>query len=330
LTFLRAIPFSFNILWRLALVFPFMIIALILVGILAGFLVLLTAAVSPVLSLVIIGFFGVGVSVLPTMVGIRLGLRARGASVRSSAFGLALPAIGYGLFEALCALLIMALGVAAYIFATPLTLQDFSQLTRMDEDVVIQQLMSVSPAITLSIFWVGGVLILGLRAALLTPLAGASIGADPSGRPHTPFYGFGSEFLSLLPLVFLSYLLWGFAVPLVVAICYLLGFGDSLLAAANQIEMMEGTEVLGLLGLETGVFLGMVVLIYLWAFSLQCAGGALVYLNHVAREVDAQSAFDMSMDEHLEAATPAAPQREIQPSDVMELVRRRMQQNKRD
>ncbi|WP_342071593.1 hypothetical protein [Yoonia algicola] len=58
--------------------------------------------------------------------------------------------------------------------------------------------------------------------------------------------------------------------------------------------------------------------------------GALVYLNHVAREVDAQSAFDMAMDEHLEAASPTADQREIQPSDVMELVRRRMQQNKRD
>ncbi|WP_342071594.1 hypothetical protein [Yoonia algicola] len=273
MTFLRAIPFSFNILWRLALVFPFMIIALIMVGILAGFLVLLTAAVSPLLAVVIMGFFGVGASVLPTMVGTRLGLRARGASVRSSAFGLALPAIGYGLFEALCALLIMALGVAAYLFATSLTLEDFTQLTQMDEDVVIQQLMSVSPAITLSIFWVGGVLILGLRAALLMPLAGASIAADPSGRPHTPFYGFASEFLSLLPLVFLSYLLWGLAVPLAVAICYLLGFGDAVIAAANQIEMTGGNEALGLLGVETGVFIGIVVLVYLWAFSLQCAGG---------------------------------------------------------
>ncbi|HEV8035995.1 hypothetical protein [Yoonia sp.] len=332
MTFLRAIPFSFNILWRLALVFPFMTIALIMLGIVAGFLVFVTAFIAPLVSILLIGFFAVGASVLPTMVGTRLGLRARGASVRNSAAGLVLPAVGYGLFEALCVLLIVALSSVVYVLATPLTWQDLGQLIEMDEDVLLQQLMSVSPVITLIIFAVGGLFVVSLRAALLTPFAGASIGADPSGRAHTPFYGFGSAFWSLLPLTILSYVLWGLAVPLVTLICFMLGFGEALAMAASQVETMEGAELLDLLGLETGVFLALLIVFYLWAFSLQCAGGALAFLNHLARENDAQNAFDMSMDAHLAAASQTSPrvQKEMQSADVMELVRSRMRQNKRD
>ena len=330
MTFLRAIPFSFNILWRLALVFPFVIIALVAIGMVAGILVVFTSFVSPVLALLIGVFFGVGASVFPVLVGTRLGLRARGASVRSSAAGMVLPAVGYGFFEALCALLIFALGSAAYLYATPLTLDDLTQFSRMDEDVIFQQLMSVDPAITLSVLWVGGLLLFGLRAALLVPFAGSSIGADPSGRSHTPFYGFGSGFLSLLLLVIASYLVWTFSVLIVVEIFALLGFDEALSLAVAQMEAVtEWGDLVSLMGPEMALFLGLLLLFYLWGFSLQCAGGALVYLNHVAREAEAQNAFDMSMDAHLEELNETTPQREIQPQDVMELVRSRMQQNQR-
>jgi hypothetical protein len=330
LTFLRAIPFSLNILWRLALVFPFVIIALIAIGMVAGILVFFTSFASPMLALLIAVFFGVGASVFPVLVGTRLGLRARGASVRSSAAGMVLPAVGYGLFEALCALLILGLGVAAYLYATPLTLQDLTQLGQMDEGVAFQQLMAVDPAITLSIFWVGGLLLFGLRAALLVPFAGSSIGADPGGRPHTPFYGFGSEFLSLLALVIASYLVWGFSVLILVKIYDVLGYGEALTMAAAQMETVtEWGDLVNVMGPEIAVFLGLLVLLNLWGFSLQCAGGALAFLNHLAREAEAQEAFDMTMDAHLEELTQTTPQREIQPQDVMELVRSRMQQNKR-
>lgn len=331
MTLLRAIPFSLAILWRLTLVFPFLIIGLAMFGLIAAVLMFFLAFVSPVLTFLVALSFGVAASVLPVMIGARLGLQARGASTRNSYLGLILPAVGYGLFEAFCVLLIFAGALGVYLVATPLSLQDLAQLQSMDPELLAQQLMSVSPAITLSLLWVGGVLVIGLRAALLMPFAGASVGADPSGRAHTPFYGFGSEFISLLILVAISYILWALAVPAAIAASYLLGFGDNLSAALAQLEFAQGAAALELLGLETAVFIGISVLIYLWGFSLQCAGGVLIYMNQAQAFADQQNAFDMSLDAHLAAPSPAQapPERQMQSADVMELIRSRMEQNKR-
>jgi len=330
-TFLRAILFSFAILWRLALVFPFMIVALVLVGIAASFVMVILAFVSPVLTFVLALCFGVAASVLPVIVGARLGLQVKGASTRNSYVGLLLPAIGYGLFEAICVLLIVAGAMAVYLFATPLTLQDLAQLDSMEPALLAQQLGSVSPAIALSLLWVGSVLALGLRAALLMPFAGASVGADPSGRAHTPFYGFGSEFLSMLILVALSYILWAFSVPIAIVISGLLGFGDGLSAGMELLASVRGAGSLELPGVEAAVFFGMVLFMYLWGFSLQCAGGVLIYMNQAEQVADQQNAFDMTMDDHLQSMTGATPQpkREIQSADVMELIRSRMQNNQK-
>ena len=331
MTLLRAIPFSLAVLWRMVLVFPFMIIGLIMFGILVAFFMFIAAFISPFLSVIIAMAFGVSASVLPVMIGARLGLQAKGSGVRNSYLGLLLPAVGYGLFEAFCVLLIIVAAAGVYFLATPLTVQDLGQLIRMDETVLLEQLMSVSPAITLSLLWVGGVLVIGLRAALLMPLAGASVGADPSGRPHTPFYGIGRDFLSMLILVAIAYILSGLTIPIVIAICYMLGFGESLAAIFMQLEAAPSLETLNLFGLETAVFIGLTLIFYLWVFSLQSAGGVLVYMNQVQEIADQQNAFDMSMDEHLQTMTSDAPlsDRPMQSEDVMELIRSRMQQNKR-
>lgn len=329
MTLLRAILFSFAILWRLVLVFPFLIIGLALFGLIAAILMFLLTFVSPVLTFLVALSFGVAASVLPVMIGARLGLQAKGASTRNSILGLILPAVGYGLFEAICVVLIIASATAVYFLATPLTLQDLAQLQSMDPDLLVQQLMSVSPAIGLSLLWVGGILVIGLRAAFLMPFAGASVGADPSGRAHTPFYGFGSEFLSMLILVAMSYILWAFTVPIAIAISFLLGFGDDLVAALAQLDVAQGAAALELLGLETAVFIGISVLLYLLGFSLQCAGGVLIYMNQAEDVADQQNAFDLSMDAHLAATSSAPPEPQTQPVDVMELIRSRMEQNKR-
>ena len=331
MTLLRAIPFSLAVLWRLVLVFPFMIIGLIMFGIIAGFFIFIMAFIAPVLAVVLAVAFGVAATVLPVIIGSRLGLQAKESSVRNTYFGLLLPAVGYGLFEVFCMLLITGAAAVVYFMATPLTLDDLGRLGAMDQTALLEQLMSVNPAITLSLLWVTGVMIIGLRAALLMPLAGASIGADPGGRPHTPFYGFGRDFLSMLILVAISYMLSSFAIPISAAICYLLGFGENLTTALAQLEADPGLGAIDLLGLETGVFIGLSLLFYIWAFSLQSAGGVLAFMNQVEEIADKQSAFDMSMDEHLQSISTrtAQPERPIQSQDVMELVRSRMQQNKR-
>ncbi|PJI91200.1 hypothetical protein BC777_0024 [Yoonia maricola] len=330
MTLLRAIPFSFNVLWRLALVFPFMILAIIVFGIIATVFVVIAAFIAPLAALIMGVAFGVATSVLPVIVGARLGLQAKQSSMRNTYFGLMLPAVGYGLFEAFCVLLIFLLGAGVYLVATPLSLEDLAQFTMMDQEVLMAQLLSVNPAITLSIFWVGGVLIVALRAALLMPFAGASIGSDPGGRAHTPFYGFGSEFISLLILVAISYILSSFTVPIVLAICYMLGFGDALETAIAQINANASPAAVSLLGTETGIFIGLCVVFYIWAIALQSAGGVLAYMKQAEDFSDQQNAFDMSMDAHLETMTNAQPvERPMQSEDVMELIRSRMQQNKR-
>lgn len=331
MTLLRAIPFSLAVLWRMVLVFPFLIIALIMFGIIAAFFMFVIAFVSPVLSIIVAMAFAVSASVLPIIVGARLGLQARQSSVRNSFLGLLLPAIGYGLFEVFCLLLIVAGAAAVYFFATPLTLEDLGRFAGMDDTMVLEQLMALDPAVTLSVLWVGGVLIIGLRAALLMPFAGASVGADPGGRPHTPFYGFGRDFLSLLFVVTIAYILSAFAIPIAIALCYLLGYGESLTAAIAQLETAQGLDALNVLGLETGVFIGLSLLFYIWAISLQSAGGVVSYMDEARAVADQQNAFDMSMDDHLQKISSAAPQpaRPMQSQDVMELIRSRMQQNKR-
>lgn len=330
-TLLRAIPFSLAVLWRMVLVFPFMIIALIMFGIIAAFFMFIIAFVSPFLTIIAGTAFGVASSVLPVIVGARLGLQAKQSSMRNSYLGLLLPAIGYGLFEVFCVLLIVAGAATVYFLATPLTLDDLGRFAAMDNSMVLEQLIALDPAVTLSVLWVAGVLIIGLRAALLMPFAGASVGADPGGRPHTPFYGFGRDFLSMLFVVVIAYILSAFAVPLSIAICYLLGYGESLTAAMAQLETTQGLDALDLLGLETGIFIGLALIFYIWAISLQSAAGVVSYMDEARAVADQQNAFDMSMDDHLQKISSGAtpPDRPMQSEDVMELIRSRMQQNKR-
>ncbi len=329
MTLLRAIPFSLNVLWRLAIVFPFMLVAIFVFGFIATIFTVLVMFVSPLVGFLMAMSFAVAAGVLPVIVGARLALQARRASMRNSYFGLMLPAIGYGLFEAFCVMLITAAGAGVYLVATPLTFDDFGRFATMDQEMLVEQLLSVSPAVSLSILWVGGVLMIGLRAALLMPFAGASIGMDPGGRPHTPFYGFGSDFISLLILVAIGYILSMLAVPIALALCYLLGFGQTLAATLPQLEANPSLSALALMGKEVWIFLGICLLLYLWSFSLQSAGGALAYINQLQEVSDQQNAFDMSMDAHLESmSNPQPVERPIQSEDVMELIRSRMQQKK--
>lgn len=316
----------------MVLVFPFMILGIIMFGIIAAIFIFVTAFISPIAAVLIGVAFGVASSILPVIIGARLGLQAKQASCRNSYFGLLFPAIGYGMFEAFGLILIFAAAIGVYLVATPLSVQDLLQLTTLDETVLVEQLMSVSPAITLSLLWVGGVLMIGLRAALLMPLAGGSVGADPGGRAHTPFYGFGREFISLLILVAIAYVLSTLAIPLAVLVCAALGFGENLAIAAEQLENTPDIELLGALGMEAWIFLGITLLLYLLAFSLQSAGGVLAYVNEAELVSDRQNAFDMSMDTQLDKkpSPQRVAERQVQSEDVMELIRSRMQQNKKN
>ena len=147
MTLLAAFPFSFAILWRYILVFPFLLLAMAVFAFLFGLLAFVLALVSPAIAIMLVIGLGLASTVFPVIVGMRLGLQAKEIKPRNSYFGLLLPAIGYGLIEAICILLIAGVGAAIYFFVMGLSFQDLNALTMLDEDALVAQLLAVNHAI---------------------------------------------------------------------------------------------------------------------------------------------------------------------------------------
>lgn len=323
--FLRAIPFSFAILWRYAIALPILIIAMIMFGIVAVVPTLIITLIAPFLGLLVILACSIGVGIVPILVGTRVGMQAKEHRPTNTYFGMMLPAVGYGMFEAICALVITVAAVAAFIFFTPLTLDDFQAIDGSDGDAVIALLLESSPAISWGLFIGSFALLAAVRACLLMPLTGASIGADPSGRAHTPFYGVGSGFASLFPLVVVSQVGTYLVIPIVVLLSIPLGIAESLNAKLDAVgEFNPMTDMPLFFGTEAAIFVGLCLFFFLFFFSLQCAGGVLVYLRHVKAVEQKDEAYAKSVEKYLDADQPAQPK-----VDAMELVRSRMQNRDR-
>ena len=319
--FLRSILFSFSILWRYVIVLPLLILALIMFGIAAIFPVFMIGLVAPFFAVLVAGACGAAAGVVPIMVGTRVGLQAKKVRPKNTYFGLILPSIGYGLFEAISVLIVVALGTGAYVLMTPLTGADFMAIDSSDTDAAFALLRETSPVLSWGLVIGGAAVIFALRACLLVPLAGASIGSDPSGRSHTPFYSFGAGFTSLFPLAALSQVGTYLAVPLAVVLAGPLGLADGLAATMAEIDEFDSySDVTLLFGAEGAMFIGLCVLLFLFFFSLQCAGGVLVYMRHLEAVERANDAYSKSVDEYLDQNEPV--QADI---DMMDLVRSRMQ-----
>lgn len=273
--FLRAIPFSFAILWRLVLVLPFMVLALIVFGIIGLVFFFALALILPELAVLMVTVvLFAATSVIPTMVGTRLGLQARGVQAQNSYGGLFLPAIGYGLFEGLIGLIVILVGLGVVVVTSPITLSELGNILQTQPDAAIDAILAGNPVTGLVVMMLVGVLFMGMRAALLVPMAAASIGRDPNGSRHTPFMGFGARILSLFSLVLLGYAISTFLLPVLFGTALLFGQGDALGATLDQIESGQASGAMA--GL---VFIALSVLFWLWAFSLQCAGATLAYLE---------------------------------------------------
>ncbi len=321
MTIFRAFPFSLSILWRYALVLPFMILVLCIYGLIALMFWFLFGVISPALALLIGFAVGSASSVLPAMIGTRIGLQAKGLLPRNSYASLILPAIGYGLFESFCLLIIMMLTLGVITFATPFNLLELLSLNEAGAEVVFANLLSENAPVTLAITAVSTFWVMAIRSALLVPFAGASIGIDPSGRAHTPFYGFGSGFWSILILVMISYAGFSLIIPLIGLIAELLGLGDAIVQAQVQFESMVEEREIDWMAYEVYTIVGIIILATLWLFSLQCAGAALVFMNHKKR-------YDIEHEDYTivpdMADDPPMPK-----TDLHELMRSRMPQNRR-
>jgi len=321
---LRSFPFSFAILWRFIIVLPILIIALTMLGIMAAIFMFFVAFISPIFTIMIAVAFGVGASVVPVMVGMRLGLQAHDVRPKNTYFGVMISAIGYGLFESFCALLLIGLASGLFLLLSPLSLDTLALLARQDNADLIDQLAATSPVLTYGLIAATSLLMLSLRAGLLVPFAGASIGADPNGRHHTPFFAFGHGFWGLLVLVIIAYLGSMIVIPLVVLICAALGFGETLTLAMAEIERTGTNNLTNLLGLEVAVFAVLALFFYLWFFSLICAGGSLRYRQLQLAVEQSQKERERQVDAQLKSDEPPM----ANDVDMLDLIRSRMPDKK--
>ncbi len=319
--FLKAFPFSFAIMWRYLLVLPILIVAMAVFGAVAVVFALVFGLFAPFLAIIFVIAFGLASSVIPIMVGMRVGLQAHDVRPRNSYAGLMLPAIGYGFFEGLCVSIMLVACVALFVFATPLDVMDLLAMQGAEDAVVFATLFEASPVLTFGCLVVGGGLTIALRTALLVPFAGASIGADPGGRSHTPFFGFGDGFGTLLALVLVSYVGSVFTMPFVVWLTIQLGLAESLAATAATMDSVDSFADLAAFGIEGAAILGLALLMFLWFFSLQCAGAVLVFMQRFQGVVTIKQERNKKLAADLEEQPSEAP-------DVMQLIRSRMQNNR--
>ncbi|SFS15093.1 hypothetical protein [Yoonia litorea] len=326
--FLRAFPFSFSILWRYAIALPALILSLVAFGVIAVVLVLVASVLSPFAGALIIVAFSVGASVVPLMVGLRVGLQAHHIKPRRSYLGLIAPAIGYGFFEAVVILILLALGAGLFVLVSPLDLAGLMMLGAESGDALFTELTAINAAVTWGVTAAVALIAMALRAALLVPLAGASIGADPTGRPHTPFYGFGSGFGAVFALVVVSQLGLIMVVPLVFSVMAIFGMGEAAMLQLASIATMDDWADLANLGTEAAIFVAASLFATLFFFSLQCAGAVLVFVRKMAVVGARQQAFDSAMQEREEELqTAKVPQSD---TDLLALVRSRMPEKKYD
>ncbi|WP_170336303.1 hypothetical protein [Ruegeria arenilitoris] len=242
------------------------------VGTLLGFLV---GLLFPALSFLMFFLIMASSTVLPTLIGTRMGLQAKGVQPSTRLRGLFLPAMIYGAVEGLSATLIIGLVIA---FSVAVISPDLLQQNEVS-DLVLQY--ADTP-------WVGpGMLSLvvvflsvcSIRASLLVPITSASIGRDPDGLHYTPFRHFRASFGPLFGLTIFSYVGMIAMHAVLIAVLILSGFAESLHADLLEFgDMTQGTATIRPLWSLLGLFF-IYMLIGTWAFSLQCAGGVLGYLH---------------------------------------------------
>ncbi len=273
--FAQAFPLSFSIFWRLAMVTPVMLIGLTiyaLVGTLLGFLV---GLLIPALSFIAIFLIMASSTVIPTLIGTRLGLQAKEIRPSIKIWGLVVPAMVYGAVEGVSMTLIMGLMIGLSLLVTSPDISILNEATDLMGQYLDPSLALPGFAALVAVF----LSICSIRASLLVPITSASIGHDPDGLTYTPFRHFRASFGPLFALTVLSYvgmvILHGILIALILMSGYAMALQADMQALSN---MVYGRAPIRFLWSPLVLF-AIYTLIGIWAYSLQCAGGVLGYLK---------------------------------------------------
>ena len=273
--FSQAIPLSFSIFWRLAMVLPVMLIGLtlyVLIGLLLGFLI---GLLIPALSFIVAFLIVASSTVIPVLLGTRFGLQAMDIRPSNRVRGLVLPAIVYGAVQGVGMTAIFGLMAA---FSAALVSPELLNLNQTTEQALgyMETAWAIPAALALIAVFLS---ICSIRASLLVPIASASIGRDPDGLTYTPFRHFRASFGPLFALTVTSYVGAIILYSCVIILTIVSGMAQTLVADVQEFaNMTKGTAPLR--PIWSLVILWVVyALIGVWAFSLQCAGGVVGYLD---------------------------------------------------
>lgn len=312
--FLRALPFSFAILWRFILILPFLLIFFVFYLILSVIAGVFFGFISIVLTIIILLATNFVMTMIPIIVGVRLGLRARREKVESTFSGVLLAALGYGALEAMLRLILVFFGFLAFVaLSEEVSLRNvshaFGQFSQAEADIAAADFTLVSV--------IGITLIIAaalIRAALLPAFAGAAAGLDPSGKKHTPFNGIGTSFVAMLFVVVLGYILAFMMFPAMFFASGSFGVREMVLARLADLEaVFEGGTGYQFSFIDLGIVVAL-FLPSLWLICFQSAGSALTY----AQRLVVQEA---------QAAEEPAGQR-MDPDELRDLLRSRMPKSK--
>ncbi|MEJ6396924.1 hypothetical protein [Yoonia sp. 208BN28-4] len=272
---LRAFPLSFSIYWRMLLVFPVIIVALIVLGGLVGLLVLILAMLLPTVIVSVLVFaLCMSFMTTPLLVGMRMGLIALGHTPRNTYGGLWGFAAMYGLVMALLTTVITAivLIVSSFLFG-------FAPMSPGLGGADILMALSQNSTLATGLFITINLIPFCIFAALMMPMAASSIGKDTNGERHTPFAGFGKGFIPVVVLMLVAQAVNIAAMVIIPTVFASIAGDATLMNALATMGRYRGGE----LPRGTGLLFAGIVLPYLvcalWTISLQCAAAVRVYAD---------------------------------------------------
>lgn len=256
----------------------------VLLAVLAALIGIFGFALSFIASfgvLVLYGlFWGLMLSVIPILLASRTGLLLLGQKPLIGPGNLTKAAMLYGFALAVFTLVAMTVTAIAFLLQIDFPYAGFDTLGSTAKTQMLALTLTTHQFILMRTLFVTSALFCIFFAALLVPMAAASIGRDMNGHRHTPMAGFGTGLMPLFALVVV-----GQTISVASGDGYLwllsqLGYAEAYQTALAEVTLMAQGQIDPAWNHWFTVTLVLWVILSFWVLSLQSAGAALVFAEN--------------------------------------------------
>lgn len=301
----RSFAYSLSILLRLVLMLPVLAVGYVAISLLAVLVILLLVAVSPPLAIIIATALILATGVLPIILGIRVCAEGFGFKPAGTFGSVTLTAMIYGTIEGIGIAIVggMTYGVV-YLIAPSEVSAVFAELMADESDsnseaieTAVSDVVIANEYSLLIAMAVIGLAVVAIRAALLVPMAAGAIGREPNGQLHTPFAGTGTYFPSAFIITLLSYVPFILGIAVIPMVMGFLGDTNTL----DDISTSIGSGDIMSLGWGPIWFYLYVIVLTLWFYAIQAAGGLLAHerlSNDYAPMQTAPPSYDKDIEQN--------------------------------